>query len=46
MFRYGKNEDSQDQEDFHSHKDMKWGWGDADMKPEEIQEVHIINKND
>ncbi|XP_012142118.2 acyl-CoA Delta-9 desaturase isoform X3 [Megachile rotundata] len=30
----------------HSHVDMKWGWGDVDMKPEEIQEVEIINKCD
>lgn len=27
------------------HVDMKWGWGDTDMKPEEIQEVDIINKS-
>ncbi|CAD1471199.1 unnamed protein product, partial [Heterotrigona itama] len=43
--RYGKNEDSQSHEDYHSHEDMKWGWGDVDMKPEEIQEVDIINKS-
>ncbi|KAF3423489.1 hypothetical protein E2986_10617 [Frieseomelitta varia] len=44
--RYGGNEDSQSHGDHHNHEDMKWGWGDVDMKPEEIQEVHIINKSD
>lgn len=30
----------------HSHEGAKWGWGDKDMEPEEIQEVDIINKSD
>ncbi|KOX76969.1 hypothetical protein WN51_10825 [Melipona quadrifasciata] len=29
-----------------SHEDMKWGWGDVDMTPEEIQEVNVINKSE
>lgn len=40
IFRYSKHDDSH----HHMHVDMKWGWGDVDMKPEEIQEVDIINK--
>ncbi|KAK1134885.1 hypothetical protein K0M31_007652 [Melipona bicolor] len=44
--RYSEDEDSQSHGDHHSHEDMKWGWGDVDMKPEEIQEVDIINKSD
>ncbi|XP_071864740.1 acyl-CoA Delta-9 desaturase-like isoform X2 [Bombus fervidus] len=39
--KYNKHEGSH----HHIHVDMKWGWGDADMKPEEIQEVDIINKS-
>lgn len=46
LFRYNRNEDSQNHDDHHSHEDMKWGWGDVDMNPEEIQEVDIINKGD
>lgn len=30
----------------HSHINPKWGWGDADMQPEETQGVEIINKGD
>ncbi|CAK9830062.1 Acyl-CoA Delta-9 desaturase [Anthophora retusa] len=30
----------------HSHEGSKWGWGDTDMLPEEIEEVQIINKID
>ncbi|CAK9795435.1 Acyl-CoA Delta-9 desaturase [Anthophora quadrimaculata] len=30
----------------HSHEGSKWGWGDTDMHPEEIEEVQIINKSD
>ncbi|XP_076239523.1 acyl-CoA Delta-9 desaturase-like [Calliopsis andreniformis] len=30
--------------DVHSHADHKWGWGDSDIKPEEIQQVEIIHK--
>lgn len=41
IFRYNEHDDSH----HHMHVDMKWGWGDADMKPEEIQEVEIINKS-
>lgn len=40
--RYNKNEAIY----HHNHEDMKWGWGDTDMKPEEIQEVNIYNKGD
>ncbi|XP_006607953.1 acyl-CoA Delta(11) desaturase-like [Apis dorsata] len=40
--RYDKNEAIY----HHNHEDMKWGWGDIDMKPEEIQEVNIYNKGD
>lgn len=40
--RYNKNETIY----HHNHEDMKWGWGDTDMKPEEIQEVNIYNKGD
>ncbi|XP_003492441.1 (11Z)-hexadec-11-enoyl-CoA conjugase-like isoform X2 [Bombus vosnesenskii] len=39
--KYNEHDDSH----HHMHVDMKWGWGDADMKPEEIQEVEIINKS-
>ncbi|CAL7934099.1 unnamed protein product [Xylocopa violacea] len=27
-----------------SHENAKWGWGDKDMQPDEIQEIEIINK--
>ncbi|XP_076628649.1 acyl-CoA Delta-9 desaturase isoform X2 [Colletes latitarsis] len=30
----------------HSHEGAKWGWGDEDMEPDEIQAVEIINKSD
>ncbi|XP_076673214.1 acyl-CoA Delta-9 desaturase [Andrena cerasifolii] len=30
----------------HSHEGAKWGWGDTDMQPNEIEEVEIINKSD
>ncbi|XP_015116414.1 acyl-CoA Delta(11) desaturase [Diachasma alloeum] len=30
----------------HSHEGAIWGWGDADMSPEEIQDVEISNKSD
>lgn len=39
--RYGHSETHQ-----HSHEGAKWGWGDKDMEPEEIEEVEIRNKGD
>ncbi|XP_026296167.1 acyl-CoA Delta(11) desaturase isoform X2 [Apis mellifera] len=30
----------------HHYEDMKWGWGDEDMKPHEIEEIRIYNKKD
>ncbi|XP_043253683.1 acyl-CoA Delta-9 desaturase-like isoform X2 [Colletes gigas] len=30
----------------HSHEGAKWGWGDVDMEPDEIQSVEVINKSD
>ncbi|XP_068972633.1 acyl-CoA Delta-9 desaturase-like isoform X1 [Bombus flavifrons] len=39
--KYNEHDDSH----HHMHVDMKWGWGDVDMKPEEIQGVDIINKS-
>ncbi|KAK1121767.1 hypothetical protein K0M31_010078 [Melipona bicolor] len=44
--RYSEDKNSQNHGDHHRHEDMKWGWGDVDMKPEEFQEVDIINKRD
>ncbi|XP_076239713.1 acyl-CoA Delta-9 desaturase-like [Calliopsis andreniformis] len=32
--------------DFHSHTDHKWGWGDADLTAEEKQQVKILHKTD
>lgn len=33
-------------DDEHTHDDAIWGWGDADMSQEEIQDVEISNKCD
>lgn len=30
----------------HSHEDAIWGWGDVDMKPEDMDEAEIRNKGD
>ncbi|XP_076239736.1 acyl-CoA Delta-9 desaturase-like [Calliopsis andreniformis] len=32
--------------DLHSHVDHKWGWGDVDLTPEEMQQVKILHKGD
>lgn len=42
IYRYSKNEAVH----YYNLEDMKWGWGDVDMKPEEIQGVNIYNKSD
>jgi len=33
-------------EHHHSHEGAIWGWGDADMALEDMQEAEIINKGD
>ncbi|OAD57203.1 Acyl-CoA Delta(11) desaturase [Eufriesea mexicana] len=44
--RTGDGSRYHNEKDTHEHpvEDMKWGWGDKDMKPEEIKEVNVINK--
>ncbi|XP_076239714.1 acyl-CoA Delta-9 desaturase-like [Calliopsis andreniformis] len=32
--------------DLHSHTDLRWGWGDADLTAEEKQQVTILHKTD
>ncbi|XP_076238890.1 acyl-CoA Delta-9 desaturase-like [Calliopsis andreniformis] len=32
--------------DLHNHGDHKWGWGDVDLTPEEMQQVNILHKGD
>ncbi|XP_076766435.1 acyl-CoA Delta-9 desaturase [Xylocopa sonorina] len=42
----GSRYSSQDNHQQHYHENAKWGWGDKDMEPEEIQQIEIINKVD
>ncbi|XP_026296170.1 acyl-CoA Delta(11) desaturase isoform X2 [Apis mellifera] len=44
--RTGNESSCNKNEIIHHHEDMKWGWGDKDMKPHEIEETRIFNKKD
>ncbi|XP_043797442.1 acyl-CoA Delta-9 desaturase-like isoform X3 [Apis laboriosa] len=42
----GSRYDKKEAVHYYNLEDMKWGWGDVDMKPEEIQEVSVYHKSD
>ncbi|XP_011698178.1 PREDICTED: acyl-CoA Delta(11) desaturase-like [Wasmannia auropunctata] len=44
--KYERHTDGHRDEHHHSHEGVIWGWGDADMAPEDMQEAQIINKGD
>ncbi|KAG5875362.1 hypothetical protein JTB14_020660 [Gonioctena quinquepunctata] len=38
------NIDTEEHEDHHHHSEGLWGWGDTDMKQEDIRDVKVFNQ--